>query len=379
MLRTYKYRKNTSKIKKNTRKNVLTNTNLKKTLLDEVSLGKQLGKGMAGTVFLANDKKGNKYAYKIERILPKDVPQTFNSSYWRENDFAESLANKYPDQFMVLYDSKIEDNCKHRQDFSGMIFKMKDLSKSVQKKYKELNKSPYCSVKLWSIVDGVIDDLLNNKPIISKEVFYDLFIQILYIVYVMNNAGYFHNDFHMHNIGYTKTDKKTVNILGHNIPTHGYLIKAIDYGSVLHDKYPLTKKARIHYENGYDLIVVFNMFSIQMNTVKIDGKEWDWSKEWYKPIYYEPIKMTKLEKEELEKYLPEGKKLSNLNHDFLINKLYKLIEWKKWQQQVLHDNTIQGKEPSYLIPLNDMLFLVKHIYNPKKILDYFIEKKRFQV
>ena len=37
------------------------------------------------------------------------------------------------------------------------------------------------------------------------------------------------------------------------------------------------------------------MFSIQMNTVKIAGKEWNWSKEWYKPIYYEPIKMTKLE------------------------------------------------------------------------------------
>jgi len=117
------------------------------------------------------------------------------------------------------------------------------------------------------------------------------------------------------------------------------------------------------------------MFSIQMNTVKIDGKEWDWSKEWYKPIYYEPIKMTKLEKKELEKYLPEGKKLSNLNHDFLINKLYKLIEWKKWQQQILDDNTIEGKEPSYLIPLNDMLFLVKHIYNPKQILDYFIAKR----
>ena len=57
MIRTHKYRKNTSRIKKNTRKNVLTNTNLKKTLLDEVSLGKQLGKGMTGTVFLANDKK----------------------------------------------------------------------------------------------------------------------------------------------------------------------------------------------------------------------------------------------------------------------------------------------------------------------------------
>ena len=359
--------KNTFRIKKKTKKNVLSKTKLNHKihhLIDEVILGKQLGKGMMGTVFLAHDKKGNKYAYKIERILPKSVQKSFKNVYWRENDFAKTLANKYPDHFMVLYDSKIDSDCKHHQDFSGLNIKMEDLPKSLQNYYTKLKKSSYCSVKLWSIIDGTLLELLIPKLMISKKVLYDLFIQIVYIVFLMNNAGYVHNDLHLGNIGYVKTDKKTINILGHNIPTHGYLIKAIDYGLVLHDKYTLTKGERINYENAYDLLMVFYMFSIETKTEKITGKEWNWGNEWSNPI-----KISKKEKEALEQYLPEGKKLNKDNYDFIIDKLYKLIEWKKWQQKILKDNTIQWVEPSYLIPLNDMLFLIKNLYNPKKILE----------
>jgi len=377
MVNTHKYRKNISRIKKNTKKNILTNTKLNHKihhLIDEVTLGKQLGKGMMGTVFLAHDKKGNKYAYKIERILPEAVKKTFKSSYWRENDFAQTLANKHPEHFMVLYDSKIDSDCKHHQDFSGFNFKMEDLSKSLQNYYTKLKKSPYCSVKLWSIIDDTVEKLFIPKLMISKKVLCNLFIQIIYIVFLINNSGYVHNDFHIGNIGYVKTDKKTVNILGNNIQTHGYLIKAIDYGLVLHDKYTLSKGERINYDNAYDLLTVVNMFSIEIKNEKIAGKEWDWGNEWSKPI-----KISKKEKEELEKYLPEGKKLNKDNYDFIIDKLYKLIEWKKWQQHILGDNTIQGVEPSYLIPLNDMLFLIKNLYNPKKILEYLISRAQSRI
>ena len=251
---------------------------------------------------------------------------------------------------------------------------MEDLPKSLQNYYTKLKKSPYCSVKLWSIIDDTLLKLLIPKLMISKKVLYDLFIQIVYIVFLMNNAGYVHNDFHVGNIGYVKTDKKTVNILGYNILTHGYLIKAIDYGLVLHDKYTLSKDERINYENAYDLLMVFYMFSIEPKTEKIAGKVWDWCNEWSKPI-----KILKKEKKELEKYLPEGKKFNKDNYDFIIDKLYKLIEWKKWQHHILGDNTIHGLEPSYLIPLNDMLFLIKNIYNPKKILEYFISFSKSRI
>ena len=49
---------------------------------------------------------------------------------------------------MVLYDSKIDDSCKHKQDFSGFDFKLEDLLKAKQNYYKRVNASPYCSIKL---------------------------------------------------------------------------------------------------------------------------------------------------------------------------------------------------------------------------------------
>jgi hypothetical protein len=40
--------------------------------IDDVVQGKELGKGMLGTIFDGTDKNNNKYAIKIEQILKKD-------------------------------------------------------------------------------------------------------------------------------------------------------------------------------------------------------------------------------------------------------------------------------------------------------------------
>ena len=358
---------------KHTKKN---SVNIKSpTLLDEIHIGKQLGKGAYGTTYLATDNKNNKYAYKIERILPKEIPKSFKSIYWRENDFAINLANKYPDQFMTLYDSKIDSSCTHQQDYSDMSFKINNLPKERQNYFKKLNTSPYYNIKLWSLIDGTMEDLVLYKLKVSRNIFYDLLLQIVYIVYLINTAGYLHNDFHMGNISYLKTDKKTISILGHNIPTHGYFIKAIDYGLVLHNKYQMTKNEHIDYENNNDLLTVFNMFSIEWRkTENISNKEWDWEHQWMKPI-----KISKTEKEVLEHYLPtnnaNGNQLSKGVYDFLINKLFKLLEWQKWQQRVIGDDNIKCIEPHYLIPLENLLFLVKNIYNPKKVIEYLIKMR----
>jgi len=60
---------------KHTKKN---SVNIKSpTLLDEIQIGKQLGKGIMRTTYLVTDNKNNKYAYKIERILPKELQKSF--------------------------------------------------------------------------------------------------------------------------------------------------------------------------------------------------------------------------------------------------------------------------------------------------------------
>ena len=38
--------------------------------LDEITIGKYIAKGMMGTIYIGSDKEGNKYAYKIGKILP---------------------------------------------------------------------------------------------------------------------------------------------------------------------------------------------------------------------------------------------------------------------------------------------------------------------
>jgi len=229
---------------------------------------------------------------------------------------------------------------------------------------KNWRKSPYCSIKLWSLIDGDLKSLLRKNKLSAKE-FYDIYIQIVYIVYLMNKAGYFHNDFHPGNIGYVKTKKKTIDILGHKILTHGYLIKAIDFGLVLHDKYPMSKSWREKYENDNDLLTVVNLLSINLenkDSIKINGKKLkveDW--------WNSDKKISKEEKENLKKYLP-NRKLNKDNTNFLYKKLSKLFEYKDAQ-------SAEGIAPKFLIPLDTILYVIKNIYEPKKVLLHLIKNR----
>ena len=76
--------------------------------LKKLKIIKELGSGMKGTVYLA--KYNNKYyAYKIEKILKKNISSTKN-----EINFSLNFANKYHNQF-ILYKYDIIDNCNHNQ------------------------------------------------------------------------------------------------------------------------------------------------------------------------------------------------------------------------------------------------------------------------
>lgn len=335
-------------------------------LLDNIVLGKQLGKGVMGTIYLASDIKHNKYAYKIEQVLSQSINKSLLNAHWREIEFAINLANKHPSQFMTLYDWKIDNKCQHRQDFGDIS----DLPKIKQLHYKRVSNSPYCSIKLWSIIDGTISDIIQPKLKISSNVFYDIFIQIIYIVYLMQSAGYLHNDFHPGNIGYIKTIKKTINILGNEIPTHAYLIKAIDYGLILHKKYKMTPVEHLEYNNNNDLLTVYNLLLLEDKSIKIGKYSWNWFNEWTN-IIYDKIPGDSIDK--LKFYLPKSNsKMSKIHYEFLIDKLFKILEYEKFQQIVLKDTSIKGVAPEFNIPYDNVLFMISNIYNPEVILKHFI-------
>jgi hypothetical protein len=338
---------------------------VKKTLLDNVTIGKEIGKGKYGTVYLATDTKGNNYAYKIEKLLPEAVPNSLISSHWRELDFAKSMS-KYPDQFIKLYDSRIEYNCKHVH-----VYKERSVIGELEKRFE---KSPYCSIKLWSLIDGTMDIILK-KRIIERQLLYDIYIQLVNINYLIWKEGYKHSDLHFENVGYVLTNKQMINILGHKIPTHGYMFKAIDFGSVLHPKYPIWQP---YNELTNDLVRTLSIFSINLykgfkyTTIQLNGKPWNWYNEWN----INRIAITKDELVDLEKYLPT--QLIGIKHGFksIINEmLFKLIYYEKWQRRVLNDESIVGVKPDYLMPLDTILYIIKHIYEPKQVLIYLIKNR----
>jgi serine/threonine protein kinase len=343
-------------------------------IFSKIKLGKQLGKGQTGTVFLATDTIGNKYAYKSEKILPKDVKHSLKSKVWREVDFALNVANKHPDQFMTLYGWKIDDTCIDiKYDFTDKFYKLEDLPKSQQKYIKNINASPYCSIKLWSLIDGTLYDLVEPKLKLSDRVFYDILLQILNIICIMQYSGYQHNDFHPGNIGYIKTTKPTINIQGHTIPTHGYIFKAIDFGLVLHKKYDMTKQEQLLYNTEPDLLEILKLLLVKNKPGTIGGKEWNWISYWH---INEHIPAELLPK--LAKYMPvynNNQVMLPAQYDYFMNKLFIILAYEQFQRQVLNDATIIGVAPCYTIPETHVLYMIKCIYNPKHVLRYFLKTR----
>jgi hypothetical protein len=324
--------------------------------LDEIKLGKKLGEGVHGTIYLATDSVGKQYAYKIEKIMESDAKPSFDSSYWREKEFGERFANKHPDHFLFLHFSHVDTACNHKQ-------------KKVpgwQHVQAFMDDTSYCSIKLWSLVEGTLSDLVYNKRI-KKNVFYDLCIQYVYIVHLMQSAGYIHCDLHMLNVGYVKTNKKTITILGHRVRTHGYILQALDYGNIWHKKYKTPTPTYT------DLYAIVDQIAVDHSKVDhlAKGCDWNWGNQMnnlFLAGFISPEEMV-----HITKLFPTNRTPDQ--EPFLRQTLYKWLYSQKWQQHTFNDYTLRVTAPPFLIPLKALLFLVKNINAPKKCIHYLVEKR----
>ena len=329
---------------------------------------KVLGRGMNGTVYLVKDNKNNKYALKIQQIMPEDVKESLSSQTWREIYCASILGKKYPKHFMKLYDYQIDEKCKHKQSWKGFGFELKDLPKNQQNFYKKLFSSPYCSIKLWSFIDLTLKDLIESWKVFHYDIFYDLLIQVIYTICLMQKEGFYHRDFHPGNIGLVKTKEKYIDINGKKIKTHGYLVQAIDFELNLHKKYKLKKWEKNLLENDNDLYAI--LFS----------GLWDFSdlKKYYKKVkideYKHDFKIAK-EDEELLSCCLKDIKLSKENYNLLIHLLYKLVFYEKWEKDILGNKFTKAIPPKLYVPMNVLLYMIQHINETEKILKYLIKNR----
>lgn len=320
---------------------------------------KTLGHGIYGTTFLAL-KNNTKYALKIERIKEKDVKKSLSSPSWREIEFTKKMSKKYPEHFMTLYDHTIIDNCTHKQKYPINI---KKLPKEFKDEITTLSNSPYCSIKIWSLVDYTLQQKL--KKLTLKQL-YSAIIQITYICYLMNKHGYSHNDLHQGNIGIKKTKKKYIKILSKKVPTYGYIYVAIDYGSILHEKYKLSrqekKKINDKYLWHYQLHIIYYLF--------IHNEIWDYviKKKIQISPYDDDLKLMK--KHEIYKIL---KTFSNNVH--VQFKLCEILFPHIWQTIILKKNNPQKIfNIRYKIPKADIVYILFNIDNYKNIIHYFNQK-----
>jgi len=315
---------------------------------------KVLGYGMYGTVYQIVY-RGKKCAMKIEHILESDIKKNIHSPVWREIDFAKKLGNKYPDFFLKLHNYEIIESCSHKQKFS---YNITLFSPEKRKKIIDTNKSPYCIKKVYSLVDYSLDKIIHK---LSIKQLYSMLIQVSYAVYLLHKYKYTHGDLHAGNIGVSRTKQKFIKIGEKKVPTFGFKYKIIDYGTILHRRYKLDGEEKKNYE-----YYLKNEYRVIRNLIFED--------KFYQYLQKKSINVFSINDD--FKNSDENAKLKEIIDDFDDRKfLFKLMFPEKYQLIAMGLNNFKRViKPKLLIPIKDIIYLVKLGNNFKKVLNYFCDK-----
>ena len=231
----------------------------------KIKIIKKLGAGMLGTVYLI-EYDNKQYAMKIQKILEEEKTQNIKFPIWRELLFYKDV-NKMPGEaqkfFSKLYGYKIVENCKHKQ------VRLKDIPKilKVHEYFKKMNESNICIVFIIDYKGSTtLYDFLQFN--LSIKQIYSILLQVCNIILLLSDMKYSHNDLHPGNIMIHRTNDKTFEIMGHQIPYHGLQLVAIDYGSVSNEKY--AKKYYEDEETYYFLQLTQWLFNILQNKPKLE-------------------------------------------------------------------------------------------------------------
>lgn len=339
---------------------------------------KQLGNGMFGTVYLVSH-NNIKYAYKIEHIDKKEYnnyKKNKKCNIKNELDFSTKFANNYPNQFIQLIDFDFIKKCNHKQTYSFQSYSIKLTKKTFGEQsvsnFKKLANSPYCSRKIYTLIDTSFDKLKDTDKFNHKEL-YSLLIQLYYSIFLMHANGYVHGDLNMGNIGVVNTTEKYITIFNKQIPTYGRIYKMIDYGIILNESnYKNTKQLKQIYENAK--LTQISMVRILKNVLFYEKSLLKIQQISYYNFIKKNIVDNKITYENFTK-LEEFKIISNYTNDiqiqyFLLNLLYPEL----YKKIVFKQNIKQDIQHKPTLPLEDILFIIKTDTNLKKIIEYFINK-----
>jgi len=282
--------------------------------------------------------------------MKKDITNTKTSNVYNEIHFAKKMGDSYPDQFLKLYAYDFVENCQHVQKYDKDI---KNFNPKIQKIITNLNKSKWCVRKIYSLVGTSLHHLL---PKLNQSQIYSAIIQILYIIHLMYSNGYAHCDFHVGNVGVVKTTRKYITIFNHQIPTYGYIYKAIDYGSVIYKKNSKHKfETCVKYDNSIIGALVAE-YPFWKNIDRKDVLPFNEAKEKFRGTDIDLL---------WKKVIPD------INNRMDILQLF-------YPEQ--HQHIAMRKKPKKIyypilrIPEKDILYFYINKTNPLILIDYFIQK-----
>ena len=327
------------------------------------SIIQELGYGMFATVYKIQTPNKKKYALKIQYVKKSDTKQNLKSSksnkssVWKEINFSINFANKYPNQFVKLYEYDFIAGCKHKQKYS---FDISTFSNDLQKKFNQLSTSQYCVRMVYDLIDG---NLYELDGVLSVKQIYSMIIQLTYSIQLLHSANYVHSDIHNKNIGWIKTSKTTKIKLGKlNVSTYGYIFKLIDYGMVTNGLNKMTKKEKVEFENNYTnelvLLVHFMVDSAIYNYINENKIDLDFDSD------YSKFKKTR--------YYNLIQKYSTINVIQIF--LFDILFPDQYQKIAFGSNYTHTIPRKLFIPFEDIEYFILNYKNPVLIIKYFNDK-----
>ena len=312
--------------------------------IKDLICGKFIAAGYQGAVHKAYDKDGKKYAIKIIRTGhdESDIITKIdtNKPVGREIAFATNLGNLHPNNFIYLYTHDFIDNA---NDFKYE----RPLGSS------DKTKSNYAHRLVYDYVDDILKNIIHK---LSKKALYSMICQVANAINILHKHGYSHCDLKLDCVGVKYTDEKYVDLDDtRRVRTYGHIFKLIDYGRVFHKSYNLHGGIlEIYDSKKYKEIdfLIYILYKCDFNDRVFSNKLHDIPSSFKHHHLYK----------DLEKY-------SNIT--FYKYFLFAILHPKEHQQlcsKNIYHNTSVIK---LLLPLHDILYLIKYKRDNEKIIKHF--------
>lgn len=344
---------------------------------EDVKILRELGRGLMGATFLVETSNGKKYAMKREKIEsehPKLLERELIFYEW-----IDTLNRSDVNFFMKL----------HYQTTYKCDYTFESANAKVNAKRQDYK---YCSDLFLDLKSGDLNKLLLSNNF-SPQTNISICIQTLYGLDLMHRAGYHHLDIKTDNIAYVKVPADTVlKIKGQNVKSHGFQISIIDYGSVLHKSFIGEQDNYEHQrlENaikyGVDLGIVTGYLFLRENIIyknlgKGNFKQQDMLNMFkfvHKHMFKQYVKITKefesiyVDDPEIikwKKYFDDGEECEiGRGLVFVMMRLYEVFFPRDYWKY----HSMPYEEP--ILPLNLVLFAMKHYNDFNKIIVRFIDE-----